>query len=59
MFLARKNTRFLINSDHKTASTIVSGFGTGGFFSAGDGYGVTIMMMEAVGNGESGRVEGF
>ena len=59
-FLARKNTRFLINSGHKTVAAIMSDFGRGGFHCGwgGVGYGITMLTMEALGN-VGGQVYGF
>ena len=51
-FLARKKL---------AAAAIVSDFGRGEFHwgVGGCGYGVTMLMMEVVGNDGGGRVEGF
>ena len=60
IFLARKKG-FWSYIGHKTAAAIVSYFGKGGFGCGGGGcgYGVTILTMEAAGNGGGGQVEGF
>ena len=58
--LARKNG-FWSCSGHKTAAASVSGFWKGGFgcVRGGFGYGVTMLTIQAVGNGGIGHVEGF
>ena len=59
-FFSDKNTGFLINSGLKIAAAIVSDLGGAAFVAAGGCvYGVTILNIEAVGNGGGGRFEGF
>ena len=55
LFFVKKN-RFSRLSGHKTAAAIVSDFGLGGL---GCGHGITMLIMEAVGIGGGGRVEGL
>ena len=61
IFLAIKNTGFLINSGHKIAAAIVSDLGGAAFVAVGGGcsYGIIILTMEELGNGGGGRVEVF
>ena len=60
-FLARKNTGFLSHIYHKTAADFVSDFGWGGFgcVVGGCGHSITMIIVEAVGIGGGGQVEGL